>query len=68
MDKLTEKEIDVAIEGLIDTQSLTTVLDSISRICSEKADHIRVSYNDKSLANKWEKVCIVLNNLDTQGL
>lgn len=41
------------LEQLIDKMGLDHVLQAISEICSEKADHIRASYSDKVLERQW---------------
>lgn len=43
------------IEALIDSHSLTRVLESIALICREKADHIRENWQDKVTAEPWDK-------------
>ena len=42
------------IETLIDRHGLETVLQMITFVCQEKADHIMVSYSDESLARAWQ--------------
>jgi hypothetical protein len=42
------------VEAMIDDSRLSDVLDAVSAVCSEKADHIRASYSDESFAKEWE--------------
>lgn len=43
------------LENLIDENGLSTVLDAISEICGEKAEHLHANWQDKNQANQWEK-------------
>jgi hypothetical protein len=58
MNKTTE-----ALELLIDATSLSDVLQQLSEICFEKADHISASYDDQALARKWQsasnRLCVI---------
>lgn len=44
-----------ALESIMDATSLSQMLSAIAGICSEKADHILSSYNDKALSAHWAK-------------
>ena len=44
----------VVLESLIDKHSLAYVVEMLARICSEKADHIRASYDDALTARRWD--------------
>ena len=44
----------VALEILIDNAGLSAVLETLSELCAEKADHIRESYGDATLARHWD--------------
>lgn len=48
----TEAELEV-IEKMIDRYSLFEVLMAIACICGDKADHIRVNWQDKKTARTW---------------
>lgn len=39
------------VEGLIDAHGLSQVLDSMSTVCFEKAEHLRVNWQDQAAAN-----------------
>ena len=43
------------IEELIDKHGLDEVLKAIVETCWEKADHVRVNWQDENLAKSWEK-------------
>lgn len=48
------------IEAMIDQASVLDVLTALEIVCGEKADHIRANWQDKVLANAWDrasKVC-----------
>ena len=42
------------LERMIDSYGLETVLRDIARICSEKAEHVAVNWQDTTLAKAWE--------------
>lgn len=46
-------DVTTELEMMIDRHGLLHVLTGLSLICSEKADHIRASYDDKALARAW---------------
>lgn len=43
------------LEVMVDRDGLKGIMDMLGTVCSEKADHIRASYGDESLAKKWER-------------
>jgi len=49
------KERQQTLEQLIDAHGLATVLDDLAIICAGKAEHVRSTYADNSLADLWEK-------------
>lgn len=42
------------LEGLIDATSVVAVMQALSEICSEKADHVRTNWQDAKLARMWD--------------
>lgn len=42
------------LEALIDSNGLLHVLTAIDLICIEKADYIKINWQDKVLARKWK--------------
>lgn len=46
----------IELENMIDAYGLVGVLETIAEIAGEKADHIRVNWQDASSAQHWERV------------
>lgn len=65
--EISAAKMDDKLEKLIDQYGLNAVLESIARICAEKADHIRSSYSDDDLAEVWDEAGEALNDLDICG-
>ena len=42
------------LEPMLDNEGLPAVLDALAFICSEKADHVRSSWQDEATAKVWE--------------
>jgi hypothetical protein len=59
------RELQVLFEDAIDRHGLANVLDAISEICAEKADHIRASYDDKVTARTWSSMADVIRKAET---
>lgn len=55
------------LEGLIDTCSLQAVLEALSIICGNKAEHIRDNWQDNVLARRWDTACGVVGVASTHG-
>ena len=53
----------VALEKIIDRNGLAETVDVMAEICSEKADHIRSSYDDDELADQWDGAAEELQDL-----
>ncbi len=55
---LTQPERD-ALEALIDAAGVTPILEALSGICDEKAEHIRANYEGESdpTARRWATGC-----------
>lgn len=51
------------LEQLIDQHSLKYILESLSTICSEKADHIRTNWQDRDLAKEWQHTAMWINSI-----
>lgn len=45
----------VALEAMIDTHGLSTVLSAIVAICHAKAAHVESNWQDKALAKLWTR-------------
>lgn len=48
-------KLDDVLESAIDTCGLRAVLIAIAYICDEKAEHLRVNWQDGTLAKAWER-------------
>jgi|GEM_PF-739352 len=44
------------IKTMIDGMSLSSVLEILSQVCYEKAEHLRTNWQDPDTARAWEKV------------
>lgn len=44
------------IKTMIDGMSLSGVLEILSQVCYEKAEHLRTNWQDPDTARAWEKV------------
>jgi hypothetical protein len=44
------------IKTMIDGMSLSGVLEILSQVCYEKAEHLRTNWEDPDTARAWEKV------------
>lgn len=47
------QELKNKLETIIDSNSVATILEAMSQISYEKAQHIQESYQDKHLAGTW---------------
>ena len=47
-------KFETIIEDAIDSRGLRGVLDIISQICYEKADHLRSNWQDEVTAREWD--------------
>lgn len=45
-----------SLEALMDECGVQAILEALSAICGEKADHIEQSYNDSITAKVWRTV------------
>lgn len=48
-------EMENYLETMIDKTDLATVLSAFAIVCFQKAEHIRSVWQDKVLANEWER-------------
>ena len=64
---MTPKEQD-ALESLIDTCGLYSVLDGLSGLCGLKAEHLRLQWQDENTAQAWERAESALNKAASQIL
>lgn len=66
---MDKNEAEYSLEEIIDAIGLKETFQAMAKICLEKADHIRSSYDDKTLAKSWEhdskvidKIILKINN------
>lgn len=52
---LDEKAFQTELEQAIDSIGLRRLLDLVTNICHEKADHVRTNWQDESMARAWER-------------
>jgi hypothetical protein len=57
-----DAQTEAALEAMVDKFGLAGVLNGLACICSGKADHVETNWQDKRLANAWEKACVHLMN------
>lgn len=43
------------LEVMVERDGLKGIMDMLVTVCSEKADHIRSSFDDEATAKKWER-------------
>jgi hypothetical protein len=51
------------LETLLDKHGLMDVLIALECLCTDKADHIRINWQDNSLAREWDKYAKLLQTL-----
>lgn len=56
------------LEKMIDANTLTWVLNALTDICYEKAEHLRTNWQDKISALPWEVAAQNIDKLKTEGL
>ena len=50
-----------ALEAFVDRHGMAEVLDCLSTICSEKAEHVRSAWQDEMLAKAWDRDAATLD-------
>ena len=63
MANVTTKNLQDALETLIDATSVTSVLEAIATVCALKADHIRASWQDNQTARVWDRTSQQIDRL-----
>lgn len=51
----TTDDITAELEAMIDKHGLLHVVTGLELICREKAEHIRVNWQDRGLARLWDR-------------
>lgn len=54
------------LEEMVDAHGLYVVLSMLSDVCSEKSDHLRSNWQDKSGARDWEKAVHLIDEAATK--
>ncbi len=54
--------IETELEALIDRHGLTHVVNTLSVICAEKAEHLRSNWQDKAAAKVWSADSNILDD------
>jgi hypothetical protein len=44
------------LESILDQYTMTTVIDFLACIASEKAEHVRSNWQDEPLARQWDRL------------
>jgi len=60
-----EKEL---LESLIDRYNMAEVLNALSEIAYEKADHVRTNWNDEPLARAWEASALAIDKAEIKTI
>lgn len=60
------RDLEVALEGAIDAHGLDNVVDGLSEICAEKADHVRTYQDSAELARRWDRAAMQLRVLEAE--
>lgn len=53
--KTLSDETKLTLESMVDSTSVSTLIETLSEICWEKAQHIRDNWQDEPLAQVWER-------------
>lgn len=56
---------EMQLEQMIDTHGLSAVVGAMSKICSEKADHVQTNWQDSNTACDWRRAS---TRLDTTAV
>lgn len=62
------KEQEEALEAMIDSESLARVLENLETVCLEKAEHLRVNWQDEATAKAWERVALRIDRATVKAL
>jgi hypothetical protein len=60
---MTNAQIQDQLEMLLDKSSVAAILEVLSNICAEKADHIQTNWQDGGLATEWREMSDKLQNV-----
>lgn len=51
---MTQQEMIEALEPMVDAADLAAVVLALARMCNEKAEHLRVNWQDSLSARAWD--------------
>jgi hypothetical protein len=57
---------ELTLEAIIDRSSVYAVLMALGRITAAKAEHIRVNWQDDTLARQWDRASNPIDRLATK--
>jgi hypothetical protein len=58
-----KKDLIEHLETIVDDRGLLDMLIALECMCSEKADHLRVNWQDKSAAKEWDKMAVLIRKV-----
>lgn len=64
---LTQDAMD-DLEDMVDAVGIHGIMDALSTIASEKADHVRANWQDDAMAKEWDRVARYLSQQSTNRL
>lgn len=50
----TVEQLQEELEKLVDAWNLATILEALASVCADKAEHLRVNWQDPTSARQWE--------------
>lgn len=53
----------IALEAMVDRNSIRDVVNALAEICSAKAEHLRANWQDTAGARAWERWALALDNV-----
>lgn len=55
------KQLAFDLEEMMDKYSITTLIETLSSIAGEKAEHVRTNWQDERLGKTWDRMARVLD-------
>lgn len=63
MTQTTPEELQAQLEQLVDSWGLATICDVLAKVCVDKAEHLRVNWQDPTSARHWEAAQLDLDQV-----
>jgi hypothetical protein len=60
--EMEQHDLDI-LERLVDAFGIAEVLSGLSKVCSDKAEHVAVEWQDTPLAKNWMKLSTKLDRV-----